>query len=205
VDATLILVWFAIAFLSGSLPFAVWVGQIFLQTDIRSFGDANPGASNVLRAGGRFSAALALLLDFLKGAMPVGIVHYGLGFAGWPLAVIAIAPVLGHAYSPFLGFRGGKAVATTCGIWAGLTIWEGPMVGGLLLGAAAYFVGTNGWAVLLAMVGTLAYFGLTPPSWNVFDARAAFVPTLLAVWIGNVILLAWKYRADLSQLPSLRR
>ena len=118
--------WFLLAFLCGSLPFSVWIGRLALGADIRQFGDANPGATNVLRAGGKGAAAVALLLDFLKGAIPVGLAHFQGGVNGWPLAAVAVAPVLGHAFSPFLGLRGGKAVAVTGGGWGGLTGWGGP-------------------------------------------------------------------------------
>ena len=89
-------VWLLFAFLAGAFPFSLWVGRLFLGRDIRTVGDANPGATNVLRAGGKGAAALALLLDFLKGALPVGIAHFQLGFTGWWLVVIAVLPILGH-------------------------------------------------------------------------------------------------------------
>src|SRR5690242_19021308 len=105
------LIWISIAFFCGALPFSVWIGQRVLKKDIRRYGDTNPGATNVLRAGGRGAAALALLLDFLKGALPVALAHFQANFTGWPLVGVALAPVLGHAFSPFLRFKGGKAVA----------------------------------------------------------------------------------------------
>jgi glycerol-3-phosphate acyltransferase PlsY len=104
------LIWTLIAFIAGSLPFSVWVGRLALRTDIRRYGDHNPGATNVGRAGGWQWGALALLLDMLKGALPVGLAWYWGGLAGWALLPVALAPVLGHGYSPFLGFRGGKAL-----------------------------------------------------------------------------------------------
>lgn len=196
--------WFLLAFLSGSLPFSVWIGRLLLGQDIRTVGDANPGATNVLRAGGKGAAALALLLDLLKGAIPVGIAHFQLGFTGWPLVFVAILPVLGHAFSPFLGGRGGKAVATTGGIWCGLTIWEGPSIGGILLGLCTYLLGANGWAVLMAISGMVIYLGLTPAAWNGLDAR----PDRWVIWtVGllNLLIVGWKHRADLRQPPRLRR
>ncbi len=200
----LMILWFVLAFLSGSLPFSVWIGRFLLGKDIRSVGDANPGATNVLRAGGKGAAALALLLDFLKGAIPVGIAHFQLRFTGWPLVLIAILPVLGHAFTPFLGGRGGKAVATTGGIWCGLTIWEGPSVGGILLGLCTYLLGANGWAVLTAISGMVIYLGLTPAAWNGLDAR----PERWVIWtvcLFNLLIVGWKHRADLRQPPQLRR
>lgn len=195
---------FLLAFTAGALPFSVWVGRLALGKDIRRYGDANPGATNVLRAGGKKAAAVALLLDFLKGALPVGIAHFQLGFSGWALVAVALLPVVGHAFSPFLGGRGGKAVATTGGIWCGLTVWEGPTIGGLLLGLGTYLFGANGWAVMTALTIMVLYLGLTPPAWNGLAARPEMI-TIWSVGILNLLLLAWKHRADLRQPPRLRR
>lgn len=182
-----------VAFFVGALPFSLWVGRLALGRDIRAVGDGNPGATNVLRAGGAKWGAVALLLDFLKGAIPVGLAKYGFGFDGVPLVLIALAPVLGHAFSPFLGFRGGKAVATTGGIWCGLTIWEVPTVGGLLLGFWFLFIAESGWAVMLTVLSVMVYLALTYPD-----------PVLLTVVLVNAALLTWKHRAELRRMPSLR-
>lgn len=196
------------ALLCGSLPFAVWVGHWLLGSDIRQYGDANPGATNVLRAGGKAAAALALTLDFLKGALPVGLAHLWLNIQGWPLIIIAVLPVVGHAFSPFLRFRGGKAVAVTGGIWCGLTLWEGPTVGGLLLGLFVMILAVDGWSVILALGGLLAYLTLTPPDWNMLMVRPS-VWVIVGVWLGNISVVAWKHRAELQQplrlKDSLRR
>ena len=128
------LLWLAFAFFCGSLPFSVWLGKIALGKDIRHFGDANPGAANVFRAGSQGWGWIAILLDILKGALPVGLANFGAGITGWPLAAIALAPVAGHAFSPFLRFKGGKAIAVSLGIWCGLTLYQVPLVLGLLLG-----------------------------------------------------------------------
>jgi glycerol-3-phosphate acyltransferase PlsY len=183
----------AAAFLAGSLPFSLWIGRLALGRDVREVGDGNPGATNVLKAGGAKWGALALLLDLLKGAIPVGLANFVFGFEGLALVVIALAPVAGHAFSPFLGFRGGKAVATTGGIWSGLTIWEVPTIGGLLLAFWYTFIAESGWAVVLTMLSIIAYLLLTHAD-----------PLLLAVAAGNLALLAWKQRADLRRPPSLR-
>lgn len=186
-----------LAFLSGALPFSVWIGRIALGVDVRHYGDSNPGATNVFRAGGRVSGVLAVLLDFAKGALPVGLAYLILGI-GFPLmAFLALLPVLGHAYSPFLGFHGGKAVAVTVGIWCGLTAWVGPIV----LGAGLYIfmrlLGPNGRAVLAAMVVfaivvAFAPAAIFPP--NVATDRAWLLVTLA----GNAVIVGWKHRADLT-------
>lgn len=199
-----LVLWTLFAFFCGSLPFSLWVGRWMLGRDIRSYGDRNPGATNVLRAGGRASAVLALVLDWIKGSIPVSLAYIWAGFDGWRLVVVALAPVLGHAFSPFLGFRGGKAMAVTGGIWTGLTAWEGPMVGGITLGIASRLVGANGWAVLACMSVMLLYFVAVPPIFDRLYPRPD-TPTLVAIWLGNVAILTWKYRADFSQRPQLRR
>jgi glycerol-3-phosphate acyltransferase PlsY len=180
----------------GSLPFSLWIGRWLLGQDIRRVGDGNPGATNVLRAGGRGAAGLALLLDVVKGALPVGMAYLGAGITNAWLIPIALAPIAGHAFSPLLSGRGGKAVATSLGIWAGLTAWEGPTVGGLALLVGARLLGSNGRAVVFALMVMLTYFLLTPSTWNGMLARPP-LEQLLPIWLGNLLVIVWKHRTDL--------
>ncbi len=179
--------WIALAYLSGALPFSVWVGKLALRTDIRGYGDHNPGAFNVFRAGGKGWGVIAILLDGFKGAIPIWLAVAWGGVEGWVLAAVAIAPVLGHAYSPLLGFRGGKALAVTFGIWCGLTLWFGPTVLGIALAIGLALFHKPGWAVLFGMAALLAGLLLVRPELN-----------LLAVWAANTAILVWKHRADLG-------
>ena len=187
------IVWILIAFISGSLPFSVWVGRLAARTDIRRYGDHNPGATNVTRAAGWRWGGLALILDMIKGALPVGLAWYWAGLSGWPLSLVALAPILGHAYSPFLEFRGGKAIAVSGGIWIGLT--SGLALTYLLPSLLFWYVliVSDGWVVLLTMFSFLLYLLLR-------DGEA----TLLFVWLGNTLILAWKHRREMSRLPHLR-
>ena len=148
--------WIVLAFFCGSLPLSVWLGRLFLGTDIRQFGDGNPGAANVWRAGGVRWGLLAVFLDFLKGAIPVGIANFVVGVDGLAMAAVAIAPVAGHAFSPLLGFHGGKALAVAFGIWAGLTLWFVPTILGLFFGVYLALVKPDGWAVLLGLLSLFA-------------------------------------------------
>ena len=189
-----ILAWFIISFLCGSLPFSVWIGRWILKVDIRQYGDKNPGTANVFRAGGRIWGAVVLVLDFLKGAIPVGLAYWGAGLSGWGLALVAIDPVLGHAFSPFLGFRGGKALATTFGIWAGLTLWQGPTILGLNLAFWGGILANEGWVILFGVLGFLGFILLS-------NAPVYIV----AVGIANAGLLVWKYRSALLHKPAVRK
>ncbi len=197
------LFWLIFSFLCGSLPFSVWIGKVVLGKNIRQYGDANPGATNVLRAGGKGSALLALLLDMLKGSLPVGLAHFQFGFTGWPLILTSLMPILGHAFSPFLGFKGGKAVAVTGGVWMGLTVWEGPTIGGLLMGLLVLLYPANGWVVMISQLGLLGWLLFTPASWNGLQARPTpFEITMIG--LGALLILGWKHREDLRSLPRLR-
>ncbi len=187
------LFWMAVGFLSGSIPFSVWLGRLLLRADIRRYGDGNPGAANAWRAGGWPMGLLVGLLDYLKGGVPVGLAHFRWGIGGPDLATIALCPVLGHAFSPFLRFRGGKAIAVTFGIWTGLTLGEVPIILGALLGIGFLTLATDAYSVMLSMVGVLAHLLLR-----------GHPPLLIAVWIGNILVLVWKHRADLRQKPRLR-
>lgn len=199
-----IAIWTLIAFVAGSLPFSVWIGRWVLRKDITAFGDANPGATNVIRAGGKKIGLLALLLDTLKALLPVGLAYYGAGIQSWGIVPIALAPIAGHAFSPFLGFHGGKAVATTLGTWMALTVWEAPAIGGLLLWGFSALVGANGWAVVFTFLCLLPILLLIPSTWHLF-AQPPTPAIICAVWLGNFAILVYKHRSDLAQRPALRK
>lgn len=180
-------------YLLGALPFSLWIGRYLLGKDIRQFGDGNPGATNVLRAGGPAPFALALMLDITKGALPVGVAYYILGLQDWSIVPIGFAPMLGHAYSPFLNWQGGKAIAAGFGVWIGLTIWEIPLVGLTLLTIFSLLIRPSGWAVVLAMLGLLV-------SLLVWQQDMV----LVGVWATHMALLMWTHRHELRGLPHLK-
>jgi glycerol-3-phosphate acyltransferase PlsY len=190
------ILWALIGFFSGALPFSVIAGYLAGRVDIRNFGDRNPGSTNVLRAVGLRWAIPAFLLDYLKGAIPVSIVYLLRHDSGWSLAPIALAPILGHAFSPFLLGRGGKAVAVTFGVWTALTLGAGPTTLGLLLGLSFTVLNHSAWALILAFT---LFGGFIIPYY------APGQPVFALIWLGNLIILAFKHRQDLSSTPRLRR
>jgi acyl phosphate:glycerol-3-phosphate acyltransferase len=182
------------AFVSGALPFSVWIGRVALRKDIRAYGDGNPGMFNVLRAGGGLSwGGLVLALEISKAAVPVGLAAQVFEINGLPLVLIAIAPPLGHAFSPFLRLRGGKAIASIFGVWIGLTIWSVPLLGMILLVFWYLVLTSSGWAIALTMLGILAYL-----------LMAAAESALLVIWALLMALIVFKHRAELTQLPAFR-
>jgi glycerol-3-phosphate acyltransferase PlsY len=187
------LIFTVVGFLSGSLMFSAWIARYILGRDLSGVGDGNPGSTNVLKAGGAAWGGLAFILEICKGAVPVGLARYTVGITGWELVPIAIAPVLGHAFSPWLGFKGGKAMAVTFGIWIGLTLWTLPAIGLPILVAAVLLLDNSGWAVvILFSVGAIVLL-------------IAGEPILLTVLMLNAAIVIYKYRADLRRRPGLRR
>lgn len=188
------MLWILIAFLCGSFPFSYWLGRI-AGIDARQYGDGNPGATNVLKAKGWRWFLPAALLDGFKGAIPVGLANFVAHAEGLALILIAIAPILGHMFSPWLKFRGGKGIAVTFGVWAGLTLGAGPTILGLLLGVWSLVLTPSVWVVVTAMLS----FGIfvvqqTGWSWTAFTW----------IWIINLLLLMWTFRAELKQPPVMR-
>lgn len=161
---------------------------------MRQFGDGNPGATNVFRAGGKFVGLLALLLDISKAAAPVGLAYHNLNIRGAPMLLIALAPVFGHAFSPFLGFRGGKALAAALGVWIGLTIWKASLPGVIAALIGILLVIPPGWSVMFALGGILIGLLIWLPD-----------PLLFWVWIIETLLLVWTHRTDLSHTPQFRQ
>ena len=182
-----------VAFLCGSIPFSVWLGRLFLGKDVRGVGDGNPGAANVFKAGAGGLGVVVLLLDVSKAAAPVGLAYNNFGIRGLPMVMIAVAPVLGHVFSPFLHFKGGKGLTTALGVWIGLTAWTASLAGVLATLAGIAVTANPGWAVMLGLAGVLGTLLVWLPD-----------PLFLAVWVALVVILAWTHRSDLRRRPRLR-
>ncbi len=120
------LVMAGVAYLIGSVPFAVVVSRLMGLNDPRTFGSKNPGATNVLRSGNKTAAALTLLGDAAKGWLAVWLAQQVAGHFHLPGTIVglcAVAVFLGHVFPLFLGFKGGKGVATALGILLALQPW----------------------------------------------------------------------------------
>lgn len=120
------------AFLSGSLMFSYWLGRI-ASKDIRREGDGNPGAFNLWQAAGYRLGMLGIVLDFAKGYIPLLLMLQSGFIQGYEPVYVAPAFILGHVFSPFMKFKGGKAIAVTFGVWSALTRFEGALAYALVL------------------------------------------------------------------------
>src|SRR6185295_15700526 len=129
-----------VAYLIGSLSFAVIVSRVMGLDDPRTYGSGNPGATNVLRSGSRKAAIATLLLDALKGTVAVlfaALMAPRLGFEGGTVAAAGLAAFVGHLYPVFFRFQGGKGVATAAGVLLALNLWLGLLCLGAWLLVAA--------------------------------------------------------------------
>lgn len=180
-------------FLLGSIPFSVIFGSIGLKTDIRGYGDHNPGATNVFRAGGKFWGVLAVIADIGKGALPVGLAAHVFRIDDVPMLIVSLAPVVGHAFSPWLGFKGGKAIATSFGIYIGLTIFEGMIVGLVMFVYWYLALRPPGYIIAASGLSLTLYFLFRGAGWLIF-----------AVIVLDFGLMLYKHREDLRQPIKLK-
>jgi glycerol-3-phosphate acyltransferase PlsY len=184
-----------LAYLIGSISFAVVVSKCMRLPDPHTYGSGNPGATNVLRTGNKLAAVLTLFGDALKGYFAVMLARIMLGdqslsstMGSWVLCGVVIAVFLGHLLPVFHGFKGGKGVATACGILFGVNVILGVAALGTWI-IVATFMRYSSLAALAAAV-----FG---PIYFVF--LFGFQPMGIALLI-VCLLLIWRHRSNISNL-----
>lgn len=185
-----------LAYLLGSLSFAVIVSKLMGLSDPRSYGSKNPGATNVLRSGSKPAAVATLLLDGLKGWLPVVLVKwfgadYGLGDG--TVAAVGFAAFLGHLYPVFFQFKGGKGVATAAGVLLGVS-W--------ILGLATLAT----WVIIAffsrySSLASLVSAAFAPLYYLFGDREAWYVDkAILVVMFAISALLVYRHRENISKL-----
>ncbi len=118
----------AISYLLGSIPTGYIIGKVFYKDDVRKYGSGNIGMSNVFRTFGPLPALFTFLVDALKGYLPVTLAIWW-HFNSYQVSIIAFFAILGHIFSIYLKFKGGKGIATTFGILFAINFWIGLLVG----------------------------------------------------------------------------
>jgi glycerol-3-phosphate acyltransferase PlsY len=180
-------------FILGAVPFSVIIGHVALGKNIQDYGDGNPGSVNVFRAGSSVKIGLlAVILDIVKGFPFVFLAHVLFHLPDPSIVIVAMSAILGHAFSPFLRWHGGKAVATTFGVLVALPQHEAFFAFTALMIAGCLFVENDSWIPVLGATGTLAYLAVTGgPSWY----------SLLMLCI--LALYVFKHFSNLHSLPRL--
>ncbi len=174
------------AYLLGSVPCAILVSRLCKLPDPRSQGSGNPGATNVLRVGGRFPALITLLGDVLKGFVPVMLIKLATPNP-WVISAVMLAAVLGHLFPIFLKFQGGKGVATALGALWGLT----PLLGGIFV---LVWLGVFVLFRISSISSLLAIVSMPFAAYWLLDKRYGVVLSVLA------LLIIWRHRSNIYRL-----
>jgi len=184
------------AYLLGSLSFAVIVTRVMGLSDPRTYGSKNPGATNVLRSGSKAAAVVTLLLDAVKGWLPVVLVRwfgepYGLGEG--TVALAGLAAFLGHLWPVFFRFEGGKGVATALGVLVGISGWLGLAVGVVWLVVAFVSRYSSLASLSAAVLAPVIYVLASGPLW--YSERS-----IVAAIVVMSALLAWRHKENIARL-----
>jgi glycerol-3-phosphate acyltransferase PlsY len=180
-----------VAYLVGSLSFAVIVSRAMGLSDPRSYGSGNPGATNVLRSGNKLAALLTLAFDALKGYVPVLAAWWLAPRFGWgehTIGLVGLAAFVGHLWPVFFRFQGGKGVATAAGVLMALD----PLLGAATLLTWAIIAGFTRYSSLAAIVAAAFAPFFLLLNWGVR-------PMLLSVTVMS-LLLVWRHSANISKL-----
>ena len=176
-----------LAFFMGSVPFGLLFARLLGEKDPREVGSGNVGATNVARAAGKVAGILTLVLDAAKGYLPVFLAWSWLKGPDY-VALVGLFAILGHCYSPFLGFKGGKGVATGLGVYLALSP--------LAVALAAVVFGLVIWRWRYVSLASLcAAWSMVP---LVYLVEKSPLLTLFTALIA--LLITWRHRANIQRL-----
>lgn len=189
IPVTLIpVVWIVVAYLLGSVAFGIIVSKIFGLPDPRTVGSGNPGATNVLRSGKKFAAALTLLGDVLKGWILVWLALRS-DMLMWVVASVGLAVFIGHLYPIFYKFKGGKGVATALGVMLALS----PLLGLMAIVTWVLVFAIFRYSSLAAIIAAT----LAPVyAWFLLSAYKDYFITVLVM----AVFLIWRHKANIEKL-----
>jgi len=184
------------AYLLGSLSFAVIVSRVMGLNDPRTYGSKNPGATNVLRSGSKAAAVVTLLLDAVKGWLPVVLVRWfgePFGLGEGTVAMAGLAAFLGHLWPVFFRFEGGKGVATALGVLVGISGWLGLVLGLLWLAVAAVSRYSSLASLAAAVLAPVIYVLAGGLLW--YSERS-----IVGAIVAMSALLVWRHKENITRL-----
>ena len=179
-----------VSFLIGAIPWGYLAGRLMRGIDLRAVGSGGTGATNVLRTLGGKASAVVFILDVLKGVAPV-LVARALGFGSWWVAMAAVAAVAGHCWSPFIGFKGGKGVATGAG--AAIALFPYTLLALPVMAAVV-------WATRFVSLGSLVAAGLVAVLAVAFAAAGHLVWPFAAALLAIAAIIAVRHRGNIERL-----
>ncbi len=191
-NPTILIALLIAAYLVGSVPFAVVVSKIFGLADPRSYGSGNPGATNVLRSGNKAAAALTLIGDAAKGWLAVWFAAR-IGASPLVVALVALAVFIGHLYPLFLGFKGGKGVATALGVLLAIQPWLGVATALTWLIIAAFMRYSSLAAIAAAVFAPCFYLLGGALIWQT-------QPPIAVAIVAIALTLVYRHRANIGRL-----
>ena len=184
------------AYCLGSLSFAVIVTRVMGLSDPRTYGSKNPGATNVLRSGSKAAAIITLVLDAVKGWLPVMLVMWfgePYGLEDGTVAMVGLAAFLGHLWPVFFRFKGGKGVATALGVLLGISVWLGLAAAATWLIVAFFF--------RYSSLASLAAATFAPVYYLLVDGVVWYAEgTIAGAIIVMAMLLAWRHKENIERL-----
>lgn len=188
-----------IEFIFGSMMFSYWLG-LLADKDLHMYGDGNPGAFNLWHAAGYKLGILGVALDFLKGYFPLSILILKGYISGVEIVPVAVAAILGHVFSPFLKWRGGKGIAVTFGVWSAVTRFNVSIAYAIIL-AILYILAiilnkgkstsseVDGFMVVVGMLTLVLYLYYKSFPMYIYD-----------IWFANLMIITYTNREKLYKL-----
>lgn len=177
-----------VAYFLGAISFSIIFTKSIKKVDIRDYGSGNAGATNTMRVLGKGPAILVLLLDVIKGIVPILLARYLFHLPDWAVALTGLAAIVGHIWPIYYGFKGGKGVATTIGVFAVIhfipTLIAGIIT--IIVIAVTRYV-SLGSLILILLTPILSYF---------FGAKSSFIIIGLIIFV----ISAYKHRANIGRL-----
>ena len=197
-DPKSLILWCLAAFICGSIPFGLVLVKLAGKGDVRAHGSGNIGATNVVRVGGKALGIVTLLLDILKGFLPVFLAKKA-GLGTDQLAWMALAAVLGHAFTPWLKFQGGKGVATALGVILAVNVQ-------LIIVPMGIFIFAL-WLTRYVSLGSILAAAMVPvqlllANWAIARLGPSIspIPGTILPWVAIAILVIWKHRENINRL-----
>jgi glycerol-3-phosphate acyltransferase PlsY len=181
--------WLAAAYLLGATPTAYLAGRLARGIDLREHGSKNLGATNVYRVLGWRWAIPVALVDVAKGAVPVALFARWAGGGPWVAMALGMAAVLGHVFSPYMGFRGGKGVATALGVFLALA----PLAVAIAVPVWGGSLWLTGYVSLSSIIAAVTF-----PVWVRLSQPAATATFWASV--GLAALIVFSHRANMRRL-----